>query len=133
LLVSSNAIAGGPKKPAEKPDPALPVVSTFTLPSTLKEGRDPFYPESQRVHSKTQPKTPVVVSKGPATLELKGISGTPDRPLALINNQTFAEGDKQMVSTTQGKIRVECVDIKGTTVKIIAQGQTRELMLRRGI
>lgn len=105
--------------------------STFALPRTLNEGRDPFYPTSTRVIAMTRP-TPTK-APGPATLELKGISGTPERPLAIINNQTLAVGEEQPVSTPQGRVKVMCLAIEGTKVMIRAQGKTRQLTLRKGI
>lgn len=130
MMLLMLPIAGSSaEKEAEQ---AESTISTFAMPNTLKEGRDPFYPSSTRVIAMSHP---IIKTKapGPATLELKGISGTADRPLALINNQTFAEGDEQDVSTPQGRVKVMCLDIDGTTVRVKAQGQTRELMLREGI
>lgn len=105
--------------------------SIFEMPKTLNDGRDPFYPTSTRVIAMTHPtkKAP----PGPATLELKGISGTVDRPLAIINNRTMAVGEEQDVTTPQGRVKVMCLEIKGTKVKVKAQGQIRELLLRKGI
>ena len=135
LLLLPLSGAGEPTQedPADKPN-ALQV-STFTLPETLKQGRDPFHPTSTRVIDANKEKRPVrVVVDGPAVLELKGISGTPSRPLALINNQTFAEGDKQKVNLPGGgRVEVLCLEIDGRKVRIQAQGRTRELMLRQGI
>lgn len=105
--------------------------STFAMPRTLNEGRDPFYPSSTRVIAMSQPVQKK--SAGPATLELKGISGTADRPLAIINNQTMAVGEELNVTTPQGRVKVMCLAIQGTKVRIKAQGQTRELLLRKGI
>jgi hypothetical protein len=105
--------------------------SAFVMPKTLNEGRDPFYPSSTRVIAMTQPVKKTIA--GPATLELKGISGTADRPLAIINNQTMAVGEELDVTTPQGRVKVMCLAIDGTKVKIKAQGQTRELLLRKGI
>jgi len=130
LGVKAEETASKEQKPGEPPSS----VSTFTIPKTLSEGRDPFHPTSTRVIAMMRPPAPEV-APGPATLTLKGISGTTDRPLALINNQTFAEGDEQVVITPEGKVTVMCMEIKleGSKVTIKAQGQTRELMLRKGL
>jgi hypothetical protein len=106
-------------------------VSVFTLPRSLNDGRDPFFPNSTRVVAANRPiekKAP-----GPATLELKGISGTSDQPLAIINNRTLAVGEEQDVNTAEGRVRVLCLAIEGTKVRVKVQGETRELMLRKGI
>ena len=105
--------------------------STFTVPRSLKQGRDPFNPGSTRFIAVIP--DPPEEAEGPAKLELKGISGTDTRPLAIINNRTFAEGDEQSVNTPQGRVMVMCLAIEGTTVKVRAQGQTRQLMMRKGL
>jgi hypothetical protein len=122
-------------KPAEAANPETNqlAVSRFTWPTTLNEGRDPFHPSSTWVVAVNRPKEPENPDSGPATLELKGISGPPERRLAIINNRTLAVGEKQQVNTPQGRVLVTCLAIEGTTVRIEAQGQTRELMLRKGI
>ena len=106
-------------------------VSAFNLPRSLKDGRDPFYPSSTRVLAMIRPVE--VKPSGPATLELKGISGTPDQPLAIINNRTMAVGESLDINTEQGRVRVMCLGIEGTKVKVRVQGEVRELMLRKGI
>ena len=58
-------------------------------------------------------------------LELKGISGTPKRRFALINNQTFTEGEAAAVKFGSGQIKVQCVEIKEDSV-IIDVGQEKE-------
>lgn len=131
LLLPNTLPAGGVNAPADPPADAPAHVSTFTLPRTLDEGRDPFFPTSTRVIAMTRPQR--IQAPGPAKLELKGISGTPDRPLAIINNRTLAVGEEQDVTTSQGKVTVFCLAIEGTKVTIRAQGQTRQLMLRKGI
>ena len=108
---------------------SVSTVSTFTIPNSLAQGRDPFYPQSTRFIS-----TPVVTNAvGPVVLEFKGLSGTPDRPLAIINNRTFAVGEEQDVHTDQGRVSVTCLAIEGLKVRVRAQGQTHELSLRTDI
>lgn len=131
LLLLPIKVPGEESTEEKRPAETDITISTFTVPRTLNEGRDPFYPSSTRVIATARPVTKV--ARGPATLELKGISGTSNRPLALINNRTFAEGDEQDVTTPQGKVKVLCLEIEGTRVRIQAEGQTRELMLRQGI
>jgi hypothetical protein len=130
LGVLGLCLTGWAEEPAAKDKPAdtRPKVSTFTFPTTLEEGRDPFHPKSTRIIAVAKP--PEQPAPGPAKLVLKGISGSANRPLALINNRTFAEGDEQDVSTAQGRVTVKCLSIDGLTVKILVQGQIKELMLR---
>jgi hypothetical protein len=134
LLSVHTAVCAEGTSPKEAPETNTLTVSTFTRPLSLKEGRDPFHPLSTRHIDVVRPiPDPDVVIKGPAKLELKGISGSSDRPLALINNRTLAVGEEQDVSTPEGRVKVMCLAIEGTTVRIRAQGQTRELVLRKGI
>jgi protein disulfide-isomerase len=58
-------------------------------------------------------------------LELKGISGTAQRRFALINNQTFMEGETAGVRFEAGQIRVRCVEIKEDSV-VIEVGREKE-------
>ena len=104
--------------------------SVFEIPSSLKEGHDPFFPNSTRFIKRAPTPKPV---EGPVVLEFKGVSGTADRPLAIINNRTFAVGEEQDVTTANGKVKVMCLEIDGLKVKVRAQGTTQELLLRKGI
>lgn len=60
-------------------------------------------------------------------LVVKGVSGSPDHRLVIINNHTFAAGDIADVITDQGRIRVRCVEIKPRSVVIEVRGQYHEL------
>jgi len=134
LLAGTPTLMIGGNKAGETEVEATPSdqkVSAFTLPKTLKEGRDPFFPTSTRVMAMNRPVE--TKAPGPADLELKGISGTPERPLAIINNRTLAVGEEQDVSTPQGRVKVMCLAIEGTTVRVRAQGQTRQLIMRKGL
>ena len=108
--------------------PATPEVvsrSVFVIPTTPKEGCDPFFPNSTRpyeVVSATHPHTADVSS-----LILKGISGPPDHRLAIINNHTLGVGDEANIATPQGPIHVSCVEIKDSSVIIEFGGQRHEL------
>ncbi len=104
--------------------------SVFEIPNSLKEGHDPFFPNSTRFIKRAPTPKPV---EGPVVLEFKGVSGTADRPLAIINNRTFAVGEEQDVTTANGKVKVMCLEIDGLKVKVRAQGATQELLLRKGI
>lgn len=114
--------------------PVPPVVSAttnshsiFVLPASPKDGRDPFYPASTRPYQSA-----VVPNAKPADLNLdllvlQGISGQPPHRLVIINKRTFAVGDDSEVSTSQGRIRVHCLEINDRSVVIEANGQRHEL------
>jgi len=85
-------------------------------------GKDPFFPRSKRkakaavaVDPSKAVETPVIAPI--SLLSLKGISGS-SRKLALINNQTFARGETSTVKTTNGTMRVKCVEIKDKSVVV---------------
>lgn len=111
-------------------EPAVPQ-STFRLPKKLAEGRNPFFPQSVRhVGIEATTKTNPVVTPT-AELALKGISGTAEQPLAIINDRTFSAGEEGDVVTRAGKVRIRCTEINMSegTVLVHVGGQSRELRL----
>jgi hypothetical protein len=67
-------------------------------------------------------------------LVIKGFSGTPARPLVIINDRTFGVNDEQEVVTPQGRVRVRCIEIrlKDEATIVEVNGGRRELRIRRG-
>jgi hypothetical protein len=113
-----------------EPEPAK---SVFVIPSSSKEGKDPFFPQSSRLN-----KAPVA-TKGttnlPQTavdLQLKGISGGANRRLAIINNRTFETGEEGEVTSGAGVVRITCQEIKDDSVRVLLNGRDRTLRLRSG-
>jgi hypothetical protein len=108
--------------------PAAPEVvarSTFIIPTSPNDGRDPFFPNSTRPYeavTAVRPHTGEVSS-----LVLKGISGPSDHRLVIINSHTFGVGDEANVATPQGPIHIRCVEIKASSVVIESGGQRHEL------
>jgi hypothetical protein len=99
-------------------------------------GRDPFFPRSTRRTAAPVPVGPVTLQPGqlPAGMVLKGLSGTKDKPLAIINNYTFAEGEEAEVRVINQLYRVKVVEIKERAVMIQVNGtEPRELTLRQGV
>ena len=100
--------------------PAAPE-STFIVPTSSKEGRDPFFPRSVRIYAQAdlrEKKTRPVVT---ADVEIKGFSGTPDRPLVILNNQTFGLDEESPLITDSGRVLVHVTEIR------IGEGATIEL------
>ena len=66
-------------------------------------------------------------------LKLKGISGAPQRRLALINNQTFETGERSTLNLDGKRVLVRCVEIRESSVIISIPNLegTRELKLSR--
>jgi hypothetical protein len=109
--------------PAEAPK------SVFVMPSKPQEGRDPFFPNSMRPYEAAM--AAHRHSDAVASLKLKGVSGDPSHRLVIINDQTFAEGDVEDVTTSAGRIQVRCIEIKPGSAIVEADGQRVELSLPR--
>jgi thioredoxin-related protein len=78
---------------------------------------------------------PVFVPIAPATpthyggLSLKGLSGSKDRRLAIINNQTMMAGETAKVKVNDQHLEVTLREIRENSVVIVIAGQTQELKL----
>lgn len=103
--------------------------SVFVVPRKAVEGKDPFNPRSTRVYVT---ETPKVAPKPSLTSELalKGISGTPDRPLAIINNITFAVGETNDIVFKEGRLQMVCTDINMATGTVMIQVGAEQRALR---
>lgn len=125
---TSNAAASA-KTNAPSAAPAELVVPRSHFGSVLDGGKDPFYPGSARFQ-RVIPVAPTnqVVTAAPE-VQINGFSGNAARPLVIINNVTFGEGDTQMVTTAAGRAQVRCLEIRSQeqTVRIEINGQSREL------
>ena len=122
---------------ATKPAAAEPEVpkSVFHLPTSPQDpAKDPFFPLSTRLRSK--PPQLISATNAPPVvveLELKGISGTVERRLAIINSRTFAVGEEGEVPTSNGHARIRVVEIKSDSVVVSLNGEQRVLRLRPGV
>jgi hypothetical protein len=65
----------------------------------------------------------------PATLVLKGISGTPQERFALINNATFETMEKGRVRVGHTNILIRCLEIRDDSVIIQVDGATEKKQL----
>jgi len=63
------------------------------------------------------------------SLALKGISGTPTRRFALINDQTLMVGEKAKVKVQDQRIEVVCNEIRDDSVLVTVNGKSQELKL----
>ena len=116
------------------PGHVSPFVSTFV--DSRSFGKDPFFPKSGRRLIQPVLNTNVVLQPGelPQGMVLKGLSGTKDRPLAIINNYTFALGEEAEVRIGNQLIRVKVIEIKERSVILSVNGtEPRELTLRQGL
>lgn len=101
----------------------VPIRSVFIVPASPKDGRDPFYPESQRLF-----KTGATSQAAPAAvLVIRGYSGDGSSLLVIINNHTFGAGDEGDVTTPGGRVHVRCLEINPGSAVVEVNGQKREL------
>lgn len=107
--------------------------SVFVMPNGPQQGVDPFFPKSRRPYG---PVLPIVIDTNPAPvtvsveLKLKAISGLPEHRLALINNHTFEAGEDGEVLTTNGRMRIRCLEIHQDSAVVQVGPERRELHLR---
>jgi hypothetical protein len=66
---------------------------------------------------------------------LRGISGKANRRLALVNGQTLAVGEEAAIRTTDGVVRIRCLEIRDRSVVVAVEGENerKELTLRSGV
>jgi hypothetical protein len=131
----ASALAGGTTNAAApSANPAEPQVgqSVFLQPADPKQGKDPFYPLSLRPYP-APGKIKTAPAVGSGLLMLKGISGTRQHPLCIINNRTFEAGEEGEILTSAGKTKIRCVEIKADSVIIDIGGERQELRLPRGV
>ena len=120
----ASPLAAAPTSPAP-PAKTNALRSVFVLPANPGEGRDPFFPKSNRPYESAPTVTNNVVEV--TALVVKGVSGLTEHRLVIINNHTFAAGDIADVVTDQGRIRVHCVEIKPRSVVVEIGGHYHEL------
>jgi thioredoxin-related protein len=96
---------------------------------SLLAGKSDDKPEAPRPPPKFVPIRPEVPLRYGA-LTLKGISGTRDRRLALINNQTLMAGETARVKAQDHEVVVHCKEIRDNSVLITADERPMELKLK---
>jgi len=125
LLLSLLPVVAAPVSPVVVT--ATNPLSVFIQPNSPKEGRDPFFPASNRPYQLAVLPSAKASEFNLDLLVLQGISGLPPHRLVIINKRTFAVGDLGEVSTSQGRIRINCLEIKAHSAVIEANGQRHEL------
>lgn len=122
---SGGYIEGGPKSfiaSMEKIPGIKPVAGTGPAKETQEPDAPPRPP-------------PAFVPIAPATptryaeLALKGISGSKDRRMALINNETFMAGETAKIKIRDGRVEICCKEIREDSVLITIDGKQMELKL----
>lgn len=132
---SPKASSAGASAPAATNSTVLPEIprSVFAIPSSPKEGRNPFFPQAAVQPAPAPAKPEKTSSVETSSFVLNGITSPPKRT-AIINNRTFERGESGEVKLGNGsKILIKCVDIRNDSAVIEVDGQQRELRLRFGV
>jgi hypothetical protein len=117
-----------PAASAPAAEPEVPK-SVFEFPRNPREGRNPFFPESQANVEQPKPKNTVA----PMVFVLNGIT-SPPRRTAMINGRTFEPGESGDVRLSGGtKVTIKCTEIGDASAVIMVGNERRELRLRAGI
>lgn len=93
--------------------------------------KDPFFPKSQRRLARNSSHTKSTVPQM-AELRLRGVIGSPGKYIAMINDKTFAEGDKSQVSVGPNAnmiVRVNKITEHSVNVSVDGESAPRELLL----
>ncbi|MFO1477164.1 MAG: thioredoxin family protein [Verrucomicrobiota bacterium] len=123
LAGQAGYMPGGPKKFDARLEQLMK--STPPRPSAVEE---PAAPSKPRVPA-AMPSYPAPTTNYYAALQLKGLSGSKARRLALINNQTFLVGDTLDVRVQNRDVVVCCKEIREDSVLITADDKEMELKL----
>ena len=141
VIVSGGITTRAEEKPTATPTPGTaapsaeaappPPLSVFVIPASPKEGRNPFFPKSNRDLPDPTTKQPDRIETYP--ILLNGLTGTPRRT-AMINSRTFEIGERADIRLPNGsKISIECLEIRDDAAVIKVGEQRRELRLRNGL
>ena len=118
--VSTNA---GPAAALAAPVPQ----SVFIVPTSPKQGRNPFFPRSTFNTPAAQPKPEVVDT---SQVVLNGLT-SPPRATAMINGRTFETGESGEIRLRNGaRVLVRCLEIRADAVVAVIGAQRCELRLR---
>jgi hypothetical protein len=131
-LTSSGAGSAPPSSPSALATNRPPVVKAVFAPD-LPTGKDPFFPETRRRQSAapSEAKNAAPLPGPIEQLKLKGVSLANNRRLALINNQTLAEGETARIKVPAGSVDIQCLKIHehSVRVRIVSTREEKELTL----
>jgi hypothetical protein len=143
LMMTGCGDAPKPAAAAKKADDKTKVSQTSTnevvfetksvFEDDPKTTKDPFFPTSKRRIAKAAPgKSSLPQAPKIAEIRLKGVIGSPGRFIAMINDKTFAEGEKSQVLVGPGQnlvIKVTKITANSATVVVDGESAPRELSL----
>jgi hypothetical protein len=100
---------------------------------TPPKGRDPFFPDSHR-----RDPVPVLAPSADrppaaADLVLKGIVGTRDHRMAVINSTILEAGESGSVRVAGGRVKVKCMEIgeDSAVIQVAGEIQPKRLELKK--
>jgi hypothetical protein len=130
LLSMTSVAAPGARTPAPAAAaaPQEPPQSKSVFVDRPNFGRDPFFPNSSRRGRIVQDAV-VEPMANFNNIVLKGISGTVEKRLAIVNNKTFEVGEEADLRIGGRLTKVKCVEVREKSVVISINGVTRELFL----
>ena len=132
LLIASTVCLAFPcsgfaaKAPDSADMPASMTINALAIPRSVfdyRAGKDPFFPN--RVVTPAPAPDPEKTER----LIIKGITGSSDRRVALINDRTFAKGEAGEIRLGTNTFQIRVIDIKDKSVIIERAGRTNELPL----
>jgi len=132
LAARAAAAPGSPAPASANLSPAAAIAvavprSVFVVPTSPRQGRNPFFPRSVFHSAATEPKPQSVDT---SAVVLNGLT-SPPRVTAMINGRTFEPGESGQIRLPNGaKVQVQCVEIRTDAVVAIIGAERRELRLR---
>jgi hypothetical protein len=115
--------------PAAATGAAVPQ-SVFIVPTSSRQGRNPFFPRSTLNAPATQSKLEPIDT---SAVVLNGLT-SPPRLTAMINGRTFEPGESGQIRLPNGaKVLVRCLEIRTNAVVAIIGAQRCELRLRHAL
>jgi hypothetical protein len=130
----AKPVAAKPSAIASAPTNAVEASVSVFEQLVPPKGRDPFFPNSRR--REPEPVKGVSLEKAPPSsgLELKGVVGSANHRLALINDRTIlGVGEEESVSVPGGRVKVRCLEIGEdyAVIQVAGEVQTKRLQLSK--
>ena len=138
LFSASNSLAeekSAPPAAAAAASNSVPL-SVFVVPSNSSEGRDPFFPKSERPWRRvtTVVSTNVHPVQPSSEVAYIAFTGTPDHRLATMTingiGRTLAVGESTTITSRGSQIEVRCIEITEEKVVVEINGEARVVPFR---
>lgn len=142
LIISGcSQTAPAPASAAKKNDKAkaaqvstndVVVIETQAEFESDLKSKDPFFPKSRRRFANIASGKTVAQVPTMAELKLRGVIGSPGKYIAMINDKTFAEGDKSQVAVGSNQhlvVKVNKINPKSVNVSVDGEAAPRDLLL----